>query len=131
MAHTSVQEYAEALHLALQESGPEDADMVIANLASVLKENGDLGLYEEIINEFEQLVEREKNVTQVDAVFARESTESSGVLKDLNSIIGPNLEVRSKVDNELVGGMVLRVDDTLIDASLKGGLDSLQKHLTE
>jgi F-type H+-transporting ATPase subunit delta len=77
------------------------------------------------------LVGREKDITQVDAVFARESTENSGVLKDLNSIIGPNLEVRSKVDNELVGGMVLRVDDTLIDASLKGGLDSLQKHLTE
>jgi F-type H+-transporting ATPase subunit delta len=131
MAHTSVQEYAQALHLALQESGPEDADMVVANLASVLKENGDLGLYEEVINEFEQLVGREKDITQVDAVFARESTENSGVLKDLNSIIGPNLEVRSKVDNELVGGMVLRVDDTLIDASLKGGLDSLQKHLTE
>lgn len=131
MANVSIQEYAQALQLALQESKPEDVDVVIENLVGVLKENNQLDTYETIVEEFEKLAALAGEVTEVEAVFAREATANRGILDELNSVVGPQMEIRSRVDNELVGGMVLRVDDTLIDASVKGSLERLKKDLSE
>lgn len=128
---TTIQEYAQALHLALQESKPEDVDVVIENLVGVLKENNELDKYEAIVKEFEKLSLIAGEITEVEAVFAREATANKGILDELNSVVGPQMEIRSRVDNELVGGMVLRVDDTLIDASVKGSLDRLKEDLSE
>lgn len=127
----TIQQYAQALHLALQESKPEHVDVVIENLVATLKENNQLEHYEAIISEYEKLSLIAGEITEVEAVFARRATANKGILDELNTIVGPKLEVRSKVDNELVGGMVLRVDDTLIDASVKGQLNNLKKELSE
>lgn len=128
---TTIQEYAQALQLALQESKPEDVDVIIENLVGVLKDNNELDKYEAIVAEFEKLSLIAGEVTEVEAVFAKEATANKGILDELNSVAGPQMEIRSRVDNELVGGMVLRVDDTLIDASVKGSLERLKKDLSE
>ncbi len=128
---TTIQEYAQALQLALQESKPEDVDVIIENLVGVLKDNNELDKYEAIVAEFEKLSLIAGEVTEVEAVFAKEATANKGILDELNSVAGPQMEIRSRVDNELVGGMVLRVDDTLIDASVKGNLERLKKDLSE
>lgn len=129
MAHISVSEYTKALVMALEESSPEDAETVVSNLVAVMKENGDLGVYEEVIAEYERLSVERGKVRTAEATFARGATENSGILDELNSLIGPELEVRSRVDESLIGGMVLRVDDTLIDASVKGQLERMRKDL--
>lgn len=123
--------YAEALHLALSESKPEMADAVIENLVALLKADNKLDLYASIIEEFELLAGQENLKHHVEATFARESKESSKILDAVNTLVGPNMEVRSRVDDTLVGGMVLRVDDTLIDASIKGQLGRMKDNLSE
>ncbi len=131
MANITTKEYAQALQLALQESKPEDCDVVMDNLIAVMKEAGDLDKYEAVVKEYEQLIIGSDAVKEVEAVFARQTTANKQVLDELNEIIGPKLEIRSKVNSELVGGMVLRVDDTLIDASIKGNLEQMKKELSE
>ncbi len=131
MAQTTIKEYAVALFLAVQESKPEEHELVIENLVGVLKNNAQLELFAEIVTEFERLTNEQSNVKQVEVTFAREVSSNKKILDELNSVIGPKLEVRAKVDNELVGGMVLRVDDTLIDASIKGQLQRMKKDLSE
>lgn len=128
---TTIQEYAQALQLALQESKPEDVDVVIENLVGILKDNNELDKYEAVVEEFEKLTLLAGEVTEVEAVFAKEATANKGILDELNSVVGPQIEIRSRVNDELVGGMVLRVDDTLIDASVKGSLERLKKDLSE
>ncbi len=128
---TTIQEYAQGLQLALQESRPEDVDKVIENLVGILKENNELDKYEAIVEEFQKLSLIAEEITEVEAVFAREATANKGILDELNTVAGPQMEIRSRVDNELIGGMVLRVDDTLIDASVKGSLERLKKDLSE
>ena len=128
---TTIQEYAQALQLALQESKPEDVDVVIENLVGILKDNNELDKYEAVVEEFEKLTLLAGEVTEVEAVFAKEATANKGILDELNSVVGPQIGIRSRVNDELVGGMVLRVDDTLIDASVKGSLERLKKDLSE
>lgn len=128
---TTVEEYSRALLLAVQESRPEDHELIIENLVGVLTQNDDLEKMQEIVTEFERLLQAEGSPTQVKTEFAREVTSSKGILDELNAVAGTHLEVRSRVNDDLVGGMVLRVDDTLIDASVKGQLDRMKKDLAE
>lgn len=128
---TTIEEYSRALLLAVQESRPEDHELIIENLVGVLTQNDDLEKMQEIVTEFERLLQAEGSPTQVKTDFAREVTSSKGILDELNAVAGTHLEVRSRVDDDLVGGMVLRVDDTLIDASVKGQLDRMKKDLSE
>lgn len=128
---TTIEEYSRALLLAVQESRPEDHELIIENLVGVLTQNDDLEKMQEIVTEFERLLQTEGSPTQVKTEFAREATSSKGILDELNAVAGTHLEVRSRVDDDLVGGMVLRVDDTLIDASVKGQLDRMKKDLSE
>lgn len=131
MSKTSIKEYAQALQLALQESRPEDYEVVVENLVAVMRESGDLDKYEAVVAEYERIHAESGEVKQVEATFAREATSNKRILNELNDIVGPQIEVRAKVDDGLIGGMVLRVDDTLIDASVKGNLDNLKQELSE
>ncbi len=130
MTTTTVDEYAQALLLAVQESRPEDHDVIIENLVGVLNGNGDLSKMEDIVARFEVLLAAQGATTQIDATFAREAAQNKQILNELNAIAGNQIEIRSRVDDELVGGMVLRVDDTLIDASVKGQLDRIKNELS-
>ncbi len=130
MTTTTVDEYAQALLLAVQESRPEDHDVIIENLVGVLNGNGDLSKMEDIVARFEVLLAAQGATTQIDATFAREAVQNKQILNELNAIAGNQIEIRSRVDDELVGGMVLRVDDTLIDASVKGQLDRIKNELS-
>lgn len=130
MTTTTVDEYAQALLLAVQESRPEDHDVIIENLVGVLNGNGDLSKMEDIVARFEVLLAAQGATTQIDATFAREAVQNKQILNELNAIAGNQIEIRSRVDDELVGGMVLRVDDTLIDASIKGQLDRMKDELS-
>lgn len=130
MSH-SVEEYAQALHMALQESKPEDTEAIIENLIALLKSDNQLDLYASIVERLSKLMEDHEGIKQVEATFANKLSSNQEILEKVNALVGPSLEVRSHEDNELVGGMVLRVDDTLVDASIKGQLRRLQDSLAE
>ena len=130
MSH-SIEEYAQALHLALQESKPEDADAIVDNLLGLLKSDNQLELYSAIVERLSEIMAGQESIKQVEAIFANKLSSNQKILEEINTLVGPTLEVRSHEDNELVGGMVLRVDDTLVDASIKGQLKRLQDSLVE
>jgi F-type H+-transporting ATPase subunit delta len=130
MSH-SIEEYAQALHLALQESKPEDADAIVDNLLGLLRSDNQLELYSAIVERLSEIMAGQESIKQVEATFANKLSSNQKILEEINTLVGPTLEVRSHEDNELVGGMVLRVDDTLVDASIKGQLKRLQDSLVE
>lgn len=121
-------EYAKALYEAIIETRSEDHDKVLDNFTKVLAQNGDLGLMDEIEKEFTRYQREAQGIKQVEVTTAHE-TDAKGILKDLNQIVGDKIDVEYKVDPNLIGGMVIRVDDTLIDASVKNNLNNLRKHI--
>lgn len=125
-------QYAQALHEALADTAPKDQDKVIENFIEVLKAKGDLAEYEKIIAAYEVYDREQRGVTEVEVTTAEGSTKvNKSLIDDLNKIVGSDIEVKEKVDSNLIGGVVIRAGDTLIDASLKNQLDQLQKNLKE
>lgn len=119
------QQYAQALYDAIHEVRPEDQDKVLDNLVKIMAQNGDLGLYDQIEDEYRKLDSKAHGIKEVHVTSAN-PVSTKELLKDLNKIVGDKTEVKEKIDKNIIGGVVVRVDDTLIDASVKNSLNHLK-----
>ncbi len=124
-------QYAEALYEAIQDTQTKDHDVVIENFIQILKGKGDLSEYENIIAEYERYDKEMRGITDVEVTTAREITTNKSLIDDLNKIVGSDVAIKHKVDNNLIGGVVIKAGDTLIDGSVKNHLNNLRKTLNE
>jgi F-type H+-transporting ATPase subunit delta len=122
-------QYAQALFEAVSETAPHDHDKVLDNFVKILAQNGDLGKYEEIDAEFRKLKLLSQGIKEAEVTIAKEVEMNSSLIHKLNEIIGNKVEIKKKVDESIIGGVVVRVDDTLIDASVRTQLNNLNNSL--
>ena len=127
MAKFTPKQYAQALYEAVQET--RDHDVVLDNFVKVLAQNGDLGKQAEIEAEYLKLEMEAKGIKQVSVTFAQE--HNTKILDDLNSVVKGKAEFQKNIDEGIVGGVVVRVDDTLIDASIRTQLTNLNSQLKQ
>jgi F-type H+-transporting ATPase subunit delta len=130
MKFTSKQ-YAQALHDSLSETSPKDHDMVLDNFVKILAQNGDLGKYDEISSELKRFELEKKGIKEAEVTVAKEMEFNHQLVDELNKIAGNKIEITKKVDESLIGGVVVRIDDTLIDASIRTQLSNLNSQLKQ
>jgi F-type H+-transporting ATPase subunit delta len=122
-------QYAEALFDAVSETAPHDHDKVLDNFVKILSQNGDLGKYEEIDTEFRKLKLESQGIKEAEVTVAREAEVNNTIIAELNKVVSGKLELKKKIDESIIGGVIVRVDDTLIDASVKNQLNNLNSEL--
>ncbi len=127
----SVTQYAQALHQTLGESKAGDYDRVIDNFIRILNTNGDLPYYETIIQEYERIDREERGITEVEITTAGNVTINKETIQALNDAVDGDIELREKVDESLIGGVIVKIEDTMIDASVKGQLKHLKDKLSQ
>jgi len=95
------------------------------NLVRVLAHNGRLGLVPAIAELFERERARTRGRSQVEVSSAFELSESerATITAALVKRLGGAVDLAEKLDPTLIGGMVIRSGDLVIDASLRGRLD--------
>ena len=83
--------------------------------------------------EFEEAYKREKNILEVSAVTAVELNESEidEIKKMLEDRYQKTVLLTTSVDASIIGGMVLYVGDTVLDASVKARLNGLKKQMKQ
>jgi len=128
MKHTYLQ-YAQALYESLQDTKPEQHDIIIQNFITVLKTNGDLVEYEKIIDEYGRYEKGQKGIKDVTVITASSTEMNKPLIDELNKIAGSDIEIKQKIDDKLIGGVVIKVDDTLIDGSVANQLNNLHNTL--
>lgn len=128
----SPKQYAQALLEALQGTAPSDSDKVLDNFVKILAENNDLKLFEQISKELHQLDLAQKGIklAQVTSAKPLSSSNEKEIVETLNTLLKSKVELNKSLDENLVGGVVVRVDDLLIDASVKNSLKQLKKDLS-
>ena len=127
----TVKQYAQSLYEVLTDSNPKDHDRVIENFISILKSNGDLASYEKIIIEVDLLFQTANQTSKIEVTTASETSITPSLLKELNKLAKDKAEVTTKVDDKIIGGVIIRVDDQLIDASISAQLNNLEKDLIQ
>jgi len=80
---------------------------------------------------FADLVREAKGIerAEVRTAVALAPDEEQMVTRWLEARTGRRVEIESHVDPEIIGGVVARVGDQLIDASVRGRLEALRKRL--
>lgn len=126
MKYTSKQ-YVQALHEAISETAPAHQDQILDNFAQILKQNGDLSKMDEIEKEFLSL----QGVKQALVTSTRDLSlpEEKKIIEELNEYTKAQVEIKRKVDEGLVGGVVIKIDDELLDGSVKRSLSDLKNQL--
>jgi len=108
-----------------------DADPRLVNFVRVLIENHRLPLIHRIRRQFEVLWDHENRRLPVEVTSAVELDRS--VIEALEARIleqtGQNVELESIVDPDILGGIVLRVGNSILDASVRHRLDQLRKEV--
>jgi F-type H+-transporting ATPase subunit delta len=108
-----------------------DADPRLVNFLELLIENHRLPLIHRIRRQFEVLWDHENRRLPVEVTSAVELERS--VIEALESRIleqtGQNVELESIVDPDILGGIVLRVGNSILDASVRHRLEQLRKEV--
>ena len=106
-------------------------DKLSARLVQILCERRKMSLLPLIVAEFKLLLLAKHNIVQ-GTLFTAESIDEAAVekIKDrIKNKIGKRVDLSVQVDKSLIGGYVLRIGDQVIDGSLRGRLQSIEKAL--
>ena len=97
------------------------------NLVRLMAENGRLRLMPEVAEQFEATRAAAENKVEAEVVSAFElsAEQSDEITNTLKNKLGCEVTLSTSVDESLIGGVVIKAGDTIIDASLKAQLDSL------
>jgi F-type H+-transporting ATPase subunit delta len=85
----------------------------------------------DIAREFKRLYNRRAGIVEATATSATqlESGELSALRSRLEQMTGGRIELDTQVDPSLLGGVQVRIGDTLIDGSVRGRLERLRTRL--
>ncbi|WP_110669696.1 F0F1 ATP synthase subunit delta [Salinicola halophilus] len=118
------------LFLALCEDGSRDEN--VNNFVRLLGQRGRLTALPDIAEHFEVLratEEKRADVTIVSA-FELEDAQRNALAEALKKRLNREISITTQVDRELIGGVILRTGDTVIDGSVRGRLQRLRETLT-
>lgn len=129
----SARQYAEALFDSLNDTDPKDQEIVLDNFVRILADNGNLREFPEIASEFEKLSLQAKGIKPVTVTSAHPISPGNEkvILESLNKIIKSKVKLNKEIDENLIGGAVIEIDDTIIDGSVKNSLEQLKTRLIE
>ena len=99
------------------------------NFVRLLVENDRLGLAAEIESQFarERAALEGRRDVQVISAYELSDTERDILVQRIAKRLGYEVELSVEVDQSLIGGVVIRAGDVVIDASLRGRLNQLSQ----
>lgn len=117
----------------LQEAFSKVLHPFLYNFLQLLAENGRFSQFEGIMEEFRRLYDDKKGILRVTAITAVELTqELSDRLSDkLSKSMGKTVVLKNAVDPSILGGVLLRYDNTELDASISAQLSGMKEHIKE
>ena len=109
----------------------DDADPLVTRTLLLLLENGRLGLMPDLQQAFGErygVAARKLDVQLTTAVEVDEA-QAERLRQQLERSTGQSVTLKRVVDPSILGGVVLRVADLLVDASVRRRLESLRRTL--
>jgi len=111
----------------------EGADPLVVNFLETLLERHRMPVIFRIRAAYERLWDEEKQLLPVEVTSAVELDASTvkSIGERIGEQTGRHVELTSTVDPGILGGIVLRVGNSILDASIKHRLDQLRKHVAQ
>lgn len=103
------------------------------NLISVLAENKRLSLLPQISQQFQSLQAEQKQIVDVEitSAFVLDDQQQAQWAARLRQSLSRDVDISTKVDKGLIGGVHIRAGDLVIDGSVRGKLTKLAEVLNQ
>lgn len=103
------------------------------NLACLLLAKGRLKSANQIADEYDRLLDNYRGIRHAEVITAVPLDDTSGekVRQGLENVIGERVSISLQVDPSILGGFIARIDDCLIDCSIRNKLWQLRRSLVE
>ena len=102
------------------------------SLVLLMVRRGRPGAVEPMVARFEELVRRERGIelAHVRTALRLDDEQRTAIAERLGELTNGTVEIRETVDESLIGGISVRIGDTLYDASIRTRLERLRARLT-
>ncbi len=123
----SNKQYAKALFEATKGLKGEKLKDIVKAFVNILVRNHRLKQTSRIINEFVNFSKKQEGIVQLEIKSAHKL--DARTLAGIKKIFGEKIEEQEFVDKGLLGGVVIKTDDKIFDASIKTQLNKFKQLL--
>ncbi len=110
-----------------------DAEPTLMNFLKLLIENHRMPVIFRIRQQYERLWEEEHRLLPVEITSAialdQATTENLG--RTIGERAGRKVTLAARVDPDILGGIVVRVGNSILDASIRNRLEQLRRHVAQ
>jgi F-type H+-transporting ATPase subunit delta len=116
---------------ALLEAALADVNPRAMNLAQLLVDKHRADLADQIRQEFHELLDEHRGIARATVTTAvpMSEDETRTAAARLSEITGKQVIVQQRVDPDILGGLIAKIGDTLIDGSVRSRLTALKRQL--
>jgi ATP synthase F1 delta subunit len=107
------------------------ADQLVRNFLRLTAEKGRIADIEDIAREFDRLMAVEERRLNVELTTALQLSDDDarGLARQIEAASGRKIEISRKVDPALIGGLILQIGSSRVDASVRGRIERLRREL--
>jgi F-type H+-transporting ATPase subunit delta len=111
----------------------DGADELFLNFLSLLIENHRMPVIFRIRQEYERLWDEENRVLPVEitSAIALDKATTEGLGATIGERTGRKVALAARVDPDILGGIIIRVGNSILDASIRNRLEQLRRHVAQ
>lgn len=121
-------QYAKILFELTDGKSGTDLEQAVEQFVSFLIEKRVLTKKTYLMQAFREYAKLQQGIQKIVITSARELSKK--MIEEISAVFGKKVEVETTIDSSLIGGVVVRSGDTILDASVKTQLEQLQKQLS-
>lgn len=108
-----------------------DINPLALNLVYLLVAKGRLAMIGDIADEYRRLLDSHHGIerAEVTTAIALDDKDKARLAEQLGAVVGKKVVLETKIDSNLIGGVVARVGGKLLDGSTLGRLAAMRKTL--
>lgn len=123
----TAKDYGVALYETTRGLKGDKLEHAIKKFAGLLVSAGLSTQVDRIINEFTRYFKKQEGIVDIEITSARPISEKT--LEKIKKSFGEKVEVTKKIDENLLGGVKIRTENTIFDGSIKKQLQLLKQNL--
>jgi len=127
MRKKSNKQYAVALYEISQDAPKSHWEEIAKQFLGLLQKDRKLTKVNLIIDEFEKYSKKQEGINEIEIESARELDKTT--INKIKKMFGEKSDVKTIVNPDMIGGVRIKVDDVVYDASLKKQLSRLKTSL--
>ncbi|WP_026477372.1 F0F1 ATP synthase subunit delta [Alkaliphilus transvaalensis] len=105
----------------------------VLNFLYILVDKRRLNYIQEIIHEYKSMVDSAQNIVEATAITATPMSREDvlRLQEKLSATSGKNVTLKNEINHEIIGGVLIKLGDKVIDGTIKNRLAQMQEQLSQ